>query len=217
MNINTAELLNYSYPELVTYLRFAAGMSDAIFNGTVGGKDNLNLQQIPEEFAKLLLFLKKLKNKSYLELGIGHGGSFFLTSLFQLNLETCHAVDNCEYQKNIPQFKNQHISIKNKIKYLSQIKQIDNINFFNNTTDNFFKLNNTTYDIIFIDADHSYKGVKKDFENSIKILNENGYIIFHDIANVSVGVKKLWDELDNSKKIKEFIYSSNCGIGIYKP
>jgi len=40
-------------------------------------------------------------------------------------------------------------------------------------------------------------------------------IIFHDIANDEVGVKKVWDLVKNPNCI-EFVYSNNCGIGVWK-
>lgn len=48
------------------------------------------------------------------------------------------------------------------------------------TTDSFFEHFDEKVDVVFIDADHSFESVKKDFENSIKILNEFGMIILHD-------------------------------------
>ena len=48
------------------------------------------------------------------------------------------------------------------------------------TSDHFFEKNNTHYDLIFIDGLHLEDQVKKDIENSIKYLNENGTIIVHD-------------------------------------
>jgi hypothetical protein len=55
-----------------------------------------------------------------------------------------------------------------------------NFTFLMKTTDDFFKDNTETFDIIFIDADHSYESVKKDFENALKILNKHGIIFLHD-------------------------------------
>jgi len=52
--------------------------------------------------------------------------------------------------------------------------------FYNESSDSFFKHFNEKVDIIFIDADHHFESVKKDFINSIKILNENGIIFLHD-------------------------------------
>jgi predicted O-methyltransferase YrrM len=35
-------------------------------------------------------------------------------------------------------------------------------------------------DILFIDGDHSYEGVKKDYENWFKTVKSGGHILFHD-------------------------------------
>ena len=48
------------------------------------------------------------------------------------------------------------------------------------TSDQFFKANNYNFDCIFIDGLHKYSQVKKDIENSLKFLNENGIILLHD-------------------------------------
>jgi hypothetical protein len=48
------------------------------------------------------------------------------------------------------------------------------------TSDDFFKKNDDTFDIIFIDGLHHYDQVKKDISNSLKCINKNGVIILHD-------------------------------------
>jgi len=48
------------------------------------------------------------------------------------------------------------------------------------TSDNFFKKNNIRFDIIFIDGLHEYEQVKKDINNSLSFLNDNGVIFLHD-------------------------------------
>jgi hypothetical protein len=45
---------------------------------------------------------------------------------------------------------------------------------------NFFVLQDIKIDVLFIDGDHSYEGVKLDFELYSNILSENGIIIIHD-------------------------------------
>ena len=58
-------------------------------------------------------------------------------------------------------------------------------------------MSNNHFDLIFIDGDHSYAGVKNDYEiskNSCKIF------VFHDIVNeVCPGVVKFWNELKNTE------------------
>lgn len=47
-------------------------------------------------------------------------------------------------------------------------------------TDDFFDDFKEKVDIVFIDADHQFESVKKDFENSLNILNRFGMILIHD-------------------------------------
>ena len=48
------------------------------------------------------------------------------------------------------------------------------------TSDQFFKLNNDSFDCIFIDGLHKYNQVRKDILNSVSIINEGGSILLHD-------------------------------------
>lgn len=47
-------------------------------------------------------------------------------------------------------------------------------------SDQFFKSNNETFDLIFIDGLHHADQVQRDFENSLKCLNDGGFILIHD-------------------------------------
>jgi len=48
------------------------------------------------------------------------------------------------------------------------------------TSDNFFKNNDNKFDVIFIDGLHYYQQVIKDINNSLEILNNDGFILVHD-------------------------------------
>ena len=48
------------------------------------------------------------------------------------------------------------------------------------TSDEYFYNNFEVFDIIFIDGLHEYQQVKKDFENSYRVISANGFIILHD-------------------------------------
>jgi hypothetical protein len=49
------------------------------------------------------------------------------------------------------------------------------------STDDFFSQNKENFDIVYIDADHEYNQVIKDYNNSVDFLNENGIIFLHDL------------------------------------
>ena len=48
------------------------------------------------------------------------------------------------------------------------------------TSDEYFNKFNDHHDLIFIDGLHNFDQVKKDIENSLKALNDNGVILVHD-------------------------------------
>lgn len=57
-------------------------------------------------------------------------------------------------------------------------------------------------DFLFIDGDHTYEGVRKDFEMYGKLIGKGGIIAFHDIVsgppeNVG-GVPRFWNEIKHN-------------------
>jgi hypothetical protein len=92
--------------------------------------------------------------KSYLELGISNGETMHkMCGAFR----RCIGVDTCDYRA-----------------------YNDNFEFCWETTDRFFAHFTEKVDIIFIDADHNFEQVKKDFINSLNCLSEYGIIFLHD-------------------------------------
>jgi predicted O-methyltransferase YrrM len=76
-------------------------------------------------------------------------------------------------------------------------------------------------DFLFIDADHTYEGVKRDFELYSTLVAEGGLIGFHDIAPVAptidYGVRRFWEELKPNYKWQEIIADPRqrgFGIGL---
>lgn len=75
-------------------------------------------------------------------------------------------------------------------------------------------------DGLFIDGDHTYVGVKQDFEMYSPLVRRGGWVAFHDIndteihRNVGCDVARFWNELEGDKR--EFnIYAPWGGIGVY--
>jgi hypothetical protein len=107
--------------------------------------------------------------KTYLEIGLASGSNFIM-----INAKEKTGVD--------PEIKN-HIS-GGKV--------------FQMTSDEFFGLSKEKFDCIFIDGLHHEEQVKKDIENALDALNDNGTIIVHDVnpttedMQIVPRVQKVW-------------------------
>jgi predicted O-methyltransferase YrrM len=216
MNTNCVEILK-KLPEdinldyLINWIRYEAGSSNKDYFLCEKSGD-LKLQQVPEEYSRIILEVQKRSPKSYLEIGIGNGGSWMTFSYINRgSLKISHSVDNLAYYQAI----NQKVE---EIEFISDFlsSEIEEVRFFNSRSSEYLLKCETKYDVIFIDGDHSYEGVKSDYLNCLPLVNEGGIMIFHDIVSIGApGVVKFWNEFKNKHKNKEFIYSNTCGMGIF--
>jgi predicted O-methyltransferase YrrM len=78
-------------------------------------------------------------------------------------------------------------------------------------------------DLLFIDGDHSFEGVRKDFEMYCRIVHDRGIIAFHDICHhpnrPDVGVDMLWRQFDATVGHKDEIVTDPPtwgGIGVLR-
>ncbi len=76
-------------------------------------------------------------------------------------------------------------------------------------------------DFLFIDGDHTYEGVKMDFEMYGPLVRKGGIIAFHDIVPGPPervgGVPKFWGEIKHDFGFKEIVKDWNqngYGIGV---
>ena len=76
-------------------------------------------------------------------------------------------------------------------------------------------------DFLFIDGDHSYEGVRSDYELYSPLVRPGGIIAFHDIApriDAGTGVPRFWNELkarsDTSEKVAA--EEPSYGIGVVR-
>jgi predicted O-methyltransferase YrrM len=70
-------------------------------------------------------------------------------------------------------------------------------------------------DFVFIDADHTYEGVSRDFEMYAPLVRSGGMIAFHDIVTHRQGtlceVEKFWNEVKEKYPHREFVERPNPG------
>jgi predicted O-methyltransferase YrrM len=71
-------------------------------------------------------------------------------------------------------------------------------------------------DYIFIDADHTYGGVQRDFEMYSPLVRSGGIVAFHDIVTHTRGtecqVERFWGEVKHHYRHREIIEEINEGV-----
>ena len=180
--------------------------------------------QLKEEFAELLKIYVEKQPKIILEIGTARGGTLFSFCKLAPDDAILISVDlpNGKFGGGYPDWKiplYQAFKKENQQLYLLR-GDSHNIEILNKVKD---ILNGRNIDFLFIDADHTYEGVKKDFEMYSPLVKEGGIIAFHDIApngleDFTGGVPIFWKELKNDNfNYREFISDINqsgYGIGI---
>jgi predicted O-methyltransferase YrrM len=79
----------------------------------------------------------------------------------------------------------------------------------------------TGIDYLFIDGDHTYAGVKQDFEMYSPLVRRGGLVAFHDIcvhtSQEQCEVDRFWREIRTQFKSREFVQNPDqgkYGIGV---
>lgn len=188
-----------------------------IYNNTqlesIWGKSlDFKIQQKKIEWMSLLDLLNKNgdKFKNCLEIGAYDGGSSISLAHFCDNMLTVDGNKPIRFNVNI-------------IKQVTNYEAISANSFEKDTIDYVKKFSPNGYDLIFIDGDHTYEGVKKDYENFLPLLNNGGIMFFHDIVDseyhrsANCYVSKLWGEVKRDFKHVEILDTDNFdwgGIGV---
>lgn len=184
--------------------------------------------QIKEEFIELLKKYVKLNPKYILEIGTANGGTLFCFCKLAPDDATIISIDlpGGPFGGGYPKWKIPVYQAFSKQKQKLYLIRGDSQNV--ETFEKILKiLNGEKIDFIFIDGDHSYDGVKRDFKLYSKLVKPKGLIVLHDIAPngdpiLVGGVPKFWSELRNFLEPEcyiEIISNLNqigYGIGIVK-
>lgn len=147
--------------------------------------------QYPNQFSKYLTYLSDCNIKNYVEIGCHKGGTFIITVeyLSRFNkIEKCLAVDN--WPRNIMK---EYSKINPCVEYLT----IDS-----KSSEFEKKYSDRKWDLVLIDGDHSYAGVKADYQH---VYANAKYIAFHDIKNIFCpGTQQIWQDVKSIEKNVKF-------------
>lgn len=203
---------------------------DNSFGGDPSAKAPLKLkiQQRPAELTEVIsFFLTAIKNNEslnyYAEIGACSGGTtramheFILFEEIMIIDDGGAEIEHMYVDDREDQLRGVNLNFIPRIEIIGSSAEERVINHAINISKNHL------YDILFIDGDHSYDGVKNDTINYLPIVRKGGYIMFHDTKHIE-GVMKWTKEIENTnlplKKIKEiaakdkFTSSLPDGLGI---
>jgi predicted O-methyltransferase YrrM len=178
--------------------------------------------QVKWEITNLAKIVEELKPKNILEIGTSKGGTLFLWARLSSKNAKILSIDLPGGENNwaYPHWKEplyrtfatagQTIELlredSHQEKTVAAIQKL---------------LAGEKLDFLFIDGDHSYEGVKKDYELYASFVRNGGVIAFHDIAEhpaiTGCYVSIFWNEIKNGKQSQEFIENKEqgwAGIGV---
>jgi len=193
------------------------GYSEKTVEDIIQESYNLGMVQNHKEILGATEFFKELNVVNFMEIGTDQGGTFAIWSKLskdgkRISVDIPHGQfgrsDYDEYERD------------NYLKSLgSDVTMICGSSHDNKILENVKKaLGENLLDFLFIDGDHTYEGVKQDYEMYKHLVKPGGWIGFHDIKdtefhrNANCRVDILWNELEGNKI--EFIDNSSYYGGI---
>lgn len=141
--------------------------------------------QVPDEFLDFCMQLTEMKAENAIEIGVARGASSYVIAalLYRNNSELVyHMVDICDDLNDFEKVQSVIPALRKDIP---------------NTSDDFV---GQEFDFCFIDADHSYDGMIRDWENVGRYTKK--MLVFHDIFGheydeLNGGTVRGWQEIKN--------------------
>ena len=169
----------------------------------------LRIWQYPSQFSKYLAHVSQLGVRSYMELGIRHGGSFvatveILSRFIPLNFAVAVDIIPC------PSMADYEI-VNSCVEFACINTQSSD---FNSLIDRLRPI-----DLVFIDSHHEESQCRREFES---VRDAARVIAFHDISNMAFpGIAHFWEELKSTERYRCFEYTQQyegtgpfMGIGL---
>jgi cephalosporin hydroxylase len=177
---------------------------DGCYRG-YGKYQRVSMQQSRDSMEGLASTVAKNSPSTVLEIGTAMGGSLFLWSQYLESATDLIAID---------------IDFSDREDFYRRFRPDLNMHFIEGDSHNERTitkvngvLNERKLDFLFIDGDHSYNGVKADFETYSRFLADGGIVGFDDINHPGNGVPDFWSELKTEYETVEFGESvTKCGL-----
>ena len=180
--------------------------------------------QIESEITQLLKHVKKLKPKVVVEIGSANGGTLFSMIKQSPSDTTFVSIDlpGGTFGGGYAWYK--IFLFKAFVKAQQSIHLLRSDSHAQSTKDELVEvLAGRKVDFLFIDGDHTYEGVKQDYELYSPLVKKGGWIGFHDIVHhrseLQCEVDIFWKEVKKKRQFVEFVEDWEqglCGIGLIK-
>lgn len=176
--------------------------------------------QEPWEFEKLVEVYKAHAPKKVLEIGSFYGGTLWYWATYTMGLVRLTSVDypigpadgRYEEMKAARDRWPEWTGNKTWVKEFDDIKGDSHDPVIIEQVKRLYPDNDI--DFLFIDGDHSYNGVKADYENFAPLVRPGGLIVLHDVYGLPE-VNQFWKELKQTERTQTIIgQPGGWGIGI---
>ncbi len=179
-----------------------------------GGYFRIKTLQIPSEITALAKAAEELKPKIILEIGTARGGTLLIwSSLASKKVISCDMQDMSIQGELLralpPKDSNCDVVLLSGNSHSADFRQQVEA-----------ELNGEQVDLLFIDGDHTEKGVEADYRDYHHLVRPGGIIAFHDIVeNQPLDINQVyyfWQRLkEEGVETEEFVNDpAQCGFGI---
>jgi predicted O-methyltransferase YrrM len=186
------------------------------------GCESIRPVQVRSELIELAKLVRAQRPRTMLEIGSATGGTLFVLCQMADPQATVVSIDlpGAAFGGGYGAYR---IPIMRRLKQQGQKLHLMRTNSHSVETSLRLQgiLQNAKIQFLFIDGDHSYDGVKQDFEMYSPLVAPGGIIGFHDIVKAPVAaggeVNIFWNEIKPGFRHREIIADSNqvtCGIGL---
>lgn len=198
---------NPTFDQIEQFILDAGSDSLAVFGGAYEG--GVHIQQVPDELAPCILAILNSGEevKSFLEIGAASGGTTYVLNHF-FSPEKIVLIDDNGHPK--------HILRPDILKDVARQEIIGN-----SRHQTIIEQVNGPFDLIVVDGDHSYEGVKADVDNYLPLLRKGGFLILHDSILPDWGVPRMVKELKEGTTVllvEEYVSESapKCGVALFR-
>jgi hypothetical protein len=150
--------------------------------------------QTPGQLARLMVFLAQQDVQTYLEIGTFSGWTITVIVAYLLRVGTLRKATTFDVHRHVdPELESLWTEFGLPIEYVLASPH-DKWAIFSKPS--------SPYDVIFIDGDHSYEGVRSDYD----FFKDKGrHLVFHDVNDEwCPGVRRIWQEVKSENPTSNF-------------